>query len=185
MSLVLSDSRSPIMEPVKKNRWLMQFNFSQTTKLIEADALEDLSFVAVSAVAPAISFAANEYARLNERFYTAGKPQWSELPMTFYDFINAEKSAAASLYKWMTAIYDPLTGAMKYKKDFYATGTLAQLDPGGSPVRIWNLYYMWPISVNFGDGLEASSEDVSLISATFRYDFALKQNESLSSTPSA
>ena len=177
MALVLSDARSPEMEPIKKNRWLVQFNKIPSVDSDDIGKGDSLSFVAVSAVAPAIVYNASEYHRLNERFYTAGKPTWSELPMTFYDFISGADSAGDILYKWATKIYDPLTGAMSFKKDYAVTGTLAQLDPAGTPVRIWNIYYMWPTSVNFGDGFEASSEDINLISVTFRYDFAIKQDD--------
>lgn len=175
MPLVLSDSKTPIMESLRKNRWLMQFN--KIPGLATQGANESLSFVATSAVAPTLSFEQKEYHRLNEKFYTAGKPSWNELPMTFYDFISGTSSAAHILYKWSTKIYDPLTGAMSYKREYATTGTLAQLDPKGDPIRIWNLYYLWPFTVNFGDGLDASSDDISTISVTFRYDFAIKQDD--------
>ena len=176
MALVLSDSRTSIMESVRKNRWLMQFTAipgitGNTT------ANEDLSFVALTAVAPSITFEQKEYHRLNEKFYTAGKPTWNEIPMTFYDFISGTKSAAHLLYKWSTAIYNPLTGAMSFKKNYTATGTLAMLDPAGSPVRVWNLYHLWPFTVNFGDGFDAASDDINTVSVTFRYDFAIKQDD--------
>lgn len=172
MPLVLSDSRTPEMESLRKNRWLMQFAAIPGSA---GDSNENLSFVAVSAVAPSISFEQKEYFRLNERFYTAGRPSWNEIPMTFYDFISGPQSAAQILYNWSTKIYNPLTGAMAFKKEYTTTGTLAMLDPAGNPVRVWNLYYLWPFTVNFGEGLEASSDDINTISVSFRYDFAIKQ----------
>lgn len=178
MALVLSDSRTSIMESVRKNRWLMQFTTIPGGVSVQpGSAQESLSFVAITANAPTLTFESKEYHRLNERFYTAGKPTWAEVTMTFYDFISGTSSAAHILYKWATAMYNPLTGAMAFKKNYTTTGTLAMLDPAGSPVRVWNLYHLWPTSVNFGDGFDAASDDINTISATFRYDFAIKQDD--------
>jgi len=173
MPLVLSNSASSTMEPIKKNRWIMQFSDIPGS----SGKQEKLALVAVTASAPTLSYNATEYHRLNERFYTAGKPTWSEIPMTFYDFISGTDSAGDILYKWSTSIYNPLTGEMHWKSKFTTTGTLALLDPLGQPTRIWNLYHLWPMNVNFGDGLDAASEELQLISVTFRYDFAVKQDD--------
>lgn len=172
--LVLSDSRTLTMEPLRKNRWLMQFQKIPNAANVTNN---ELSFVALTSGVPELTLEAKEYHRLNERFYMNSKPSWNELPMTFYDFISGTNSAADILYKWMTLLYNPLTGAMAYKSQFTTTGTLAMLDPEGAPVRIWNLYQMWPTKVNWGEGLDATSDDPNIISVTFRYDFAIKQDD--------
>lgn len=173
MALVLSSSKSSILEPVKKNRWVMQFKSIPGASGQE----EGLAFVAHTCTPPAITFNQSTHKRMNETFYGAGTPTWNEFPMSFYDFINntgTSLSAAQILYQWQSMIYDPLTGQMGFKKQYSTSGTLAQLDPKGAVIRAWNLFYVWPASITYGDGLSSDADEIADISVTFRYDLAIK-----------
>jgi len=167
MSLVLSSTQSSTLEPLRKNRWVLQF-----TTVPGGGEASNLAFCAHTARRPSITYNVQESQRLNERFYTAGKPTWSELPMTFYDYIQGEKSVSQTLWNWNLAIYNPVTGAMGFKKDYATSATLGMLDPSGGIAQVWNMFYIWPYTI---DWQELSSEDdgFSEVACTFRYDFAI------------
>ena len=169
MALVLTSSDSSTLEPVRKNRWIMQFN-----TIPGGGAAEKLAFAAHTSTTPGVSFNPTEHQRINERFYVAGKPTWDDISMTFYDFIRGSDSAGDIMYNWMQRIYNPITGQMFFKKQYTTTGTLAQLDPAGGVVRLWNIFYMWPTSVKFGEGISADDDGLCEINVTFKYDFAIK-----------
>jgi len=182
MALALSSTTSSTFEPMRKNRWVMQFTNIPGTTI--ADQEETLAFAAHTAARPQITYNVIEHQRLNERFYIAGKPTWNELPMTFFDFIGGATSVSSILSGWSEAIYDPVTGAMGFKKTYTTSGTLAMLDPAGGIVQTWNMFYIWPYTVGWG---ELSSEDdgVAEVSATFRYDYAVKGDDTDTATDAA
>lgn len=169
MSLVLSSSQSSTMEPMRKNRWIMQFS-----SIPGAGNAEKLAFVAHTSTIPGITYNVTEYNRINEKFFIAGKPGWNDLAMSFYDNINGTDSAGEILYNWSQAIYNPVTGQMGFKKQYTTTATLAQLDPAGGVVRLWNLFYVWPSAVNFGESVSYDEDGINECSITFKYDFAIK-----------
>jgi hypothetical protein len=164
------------MEPVKKNRWIMKFDAIPGSK--KEDAVNALALVAHTCNAPTLTFAQTEYQRMNETFYTAGKPKWNEINMTFFDFIREEgdagqpSTAAELIYEWSRSIYNPVNGAMGYKSKYTTNARLVHLDPLGEIIRGWNLFYIWPATFNFGDGLSSDEEGLLDISVTFRYDTA-------------
>jgi len=175
MALYLSSSQSSVLEPVRQNRWIMQF--TNVPGNVSGDGPERLAFTAHTANQPELSLNAQETHRLNERFYQAGKPEWNELSMEFYDYIEGQRSAGHILWEWASSIYNPVTGQMFFKAQYTTSGTLALLDPAGGVIRVWNLFYIWPTTVNWGDSLDASSEDVVSVNVTFRYDYAVKGND--------
>ena len=173
MALALSSTKSSTLEPMRKNRWVMQFTDTPGTG---SGIPEDLAFAAHTAARPTITYNVIEYQRLNERFYYAGKPTWSELPMTFFDFIQGPGSVSQILWDWSNTVYNPITGAMGFKNDYKTSGTLAMLDPAGGIVQVWNLFYIWPFTVNWGD-LSADDDALAEVSVTFRYDYAVKATD--------
>ncbi len=169
MNLDLTNKFSSLYEPMRKNRWIMTFTLPTDV----AGYGEKLSFAAHTANRPQITFEETESHRQNERFYVAGKPTWNEITMNFYDFIDGEKSASHIMWLWSTMVYNPLNGAMGYKKNYSSVGTLALLDPVGTVAESWNLFFMWPREINWNE-LDSSSSDLAEVSVTFRYDYAIK-----------
>jgi hypothetical protein len=55
-----------------------------------------LALAAHTCNAPTLTFAQTEYQRMNETFYTAGKPKWNEINMTFFDSVLTASSNALS-----------------------------------------------------------------------------------------
>jgi len=180
MPLTLSSSQSSILEPLRKNRWVMQF--TNIPGVSSTDAATSLAFCAHTAQRPSQTYNVTELQRLNERFYIAGKVSWSELPMTFFDYINGPSSASEILWNWSKIVYNPVTGQMGFKKQYTTSGTLAMLDPAGGIVQVWNLFYVWPFTLNWGD-LSADDDGLAEVSVTFRYDYAVKGTDS-NTTPS-
>ena len=179
MPLTLSSSQSSILEPLRKHRWV--FQFTSIPGASTADAAVQLAFAAHTAQRPTQTYNVTELQRLNERFYLAGKITWSELPCSFYDYINGPSSSSQILWNWSNMVYNPVTGQMGFKKQYATSGTLAMLDPQGGIVQVWNLFYIWPFTVNWG---ELSSEDDGLaeVQVTFRYDYAVKGTD-INTTP--
>ena len=171
MAIVLSSSQSSTLEPLRRNRWVIQF--TSVPGDATGNGVDRLAFAAHTAARPTVTYNVTEMQRLNERFYVAGKPTWNELPMTFYDFIQGPDSASEILWNWSQTVYSPITGAMGFKTEYSTSATLAMLDPSGGVSQVWNLFYVWPFTLSWG---ELSSEDdaVAEVSITFRYDYAVK-----------
>lgn len=186
MALKISDSRSFKMQPLKKNNWVFQFSAIPGNNTDQAEAL---AFVAKTCNAPHITFQDTTVNRMNETYKFSGNPTWSDISCTFYDFIRKEDgkelSAGDILYNWSCMIYNPLTGQMGYKTQYATSATLAQLDPAGNIIRAWNLFGIFPSDIAWGEGLDYSSSEINEITATFKYDLAIKVTDSKTSTESA
>ena len=186
MSIKISDSRSFKLQPLKKNNWIFQFSAIPGNN-IQSEAL---AFVAKTCNAPAITFADTVINRMNEQYKFAGNPTWNDITCTFYDFIRNSNvgndlSAGDILYNWASMIYNPLTGQMGYKTQYATSATLAQTDPAGNIIRAWNMFGIYPSNVDWGQGLDYSSGDACEISATFKYDLAIKVSDSHTASESA
>jgi hypothetical protein len=142
----------------------------------------ELAFAMHSATTPQITYNPIENQRLNERFFTAGKPTWNDLSCTFYDYIAGAKSSGQILYDWSQSIYNPITGQMYFKSQYSTSSTLGQLDPAGGIARLWNIYYVWPTSVGWGDALSYDDDTIAECAVTFKYDYAIKGND-IDTTP--
>jgi hypothetical protein len=187
--LKISDSRSFKLEPVRKNRFLFQFSSVPGNK----DGLvEGLAFVAKSASVPVISFEKTQTKRIHEAFNTAGMVSWNDLNVVFNDFIrntsagqSGEVSAGDAMYNWCSMIYNPLTGQMGYKTQYATSATEANFDPAGNIIRAWNIFGIFPTSVDFGGTLSYEDAGATEIACTYAYDLAIKVEDSQSSTESA
>ena len=188
MGLKISSSNSFKIQPLKKNGWIFQFSAIPGNTSAQAEAL---AFVAKSATAPSISFGDLSTSRLNETFNYAGKHTWNEIPCTFYDYIrnssatSGELSAGDILYNWSCMVYNPLTGQNGYKTQYATSATLAQIDPAGNIIRAWNLFGIFPKTVDFGGQLDYTQDAICEISATFKYDLAIKVPDSKTASESA
>lgn len=188
MGLKISDSRSFKLEPMRKNRFIFQFTSVPGNV---ANIAEGLTFVCKSADVPTITFETTETKRIHESFKTAGMVSWNDLNVTFNDFIRnsslsqGEIAAGDALYNWCSMIYNPLTGQMGYKTQYATSATEAQFGPAGNIVRAWNIFGIFPKSVNFGGTLSYEDAGATEVQATFVYDIAIKIEDSKSATESA
>lgn len=183
--LKISDSRSFKLEPVRKNRFLFQFSSVPGNN---EDLVEGLAFVAKSASVPVITFEKTQTKRIHEAFNTAGMVSWNDLNVVFNDFIrnkSGENSAGDAMYNWCSMIYNPLTGQMGYKTQYATSATEANFDPAGNIIRAWNIFGVFPTSVDFGGTLSYEDASATEISCTYAYDLAIKVEDSKSSSESA
>lgn len=174
MAITLSSAKSSTIEPVKKNRWIFQFTAVPGNT---GEAGNSLAFAAHTAAIPNLTFAPVQKNRLNETFWTAGKPTWSDISCGFYDYIEGVNSAGQILYNWSQLIYNPITGQQFFKKQYSTSATLAQLDPAGAIIRIWNMFYIWPTTVAFGDAVSYDDDTINEVICGFKYDYALKATD--------
>lgn len=175
MPLTLSSAQSSTLEPIRNHRWVFQF---ASIPGASADTPEQkLAFAAHTAGVPEVTFNQTETQRLNETFYVAGKPTWSELSASFYDFIRGTSSAGQILYDWSQQIYNPITGQQFFKTQYSTSCTMAHLDPAGGIVRMWNIFYIWPATVGWGGEMSSEDDAVTNVTATLRYDYAVKATD--------
>jgi hypothetical protein len=181
MAIVLSDSISSTFEPKRKNRFIFQFDEVPGGSADGKDA-ESLAFVAHTAKKPDISFNAVELHRINEKFMFAGKPTWGDMSATFYDHISVagKKSAATILEGWLNKIYNPRNGQMGYAVAYKRNGAVVMLDGLGNVIDGWDVFMAWPMTVDFGD-LSEEDDGIVDITATFKYDYAVRQTETIQS----
>jgi len=108
---------------------------------------------------------------LNGRMYIPGKAEWETLSVTFYD-VAYNTNGPKILYSWLASVYDftdPKTLRQNSKSKVYGgNGTLTLFDGCGEALEEWQLFNVWPTSVNFGDLDYASSDEVT-IEATLRF----------------
>jgi hypothetical protein len=172
MAIMLSNSQSSTLEPLRKNRYILQF----TSVPGNTGAEEPLAFACISANRPEINLGEKDMKRLHETYYVAGaQVTWNPEEVKFYDFIQGNTSASQIMWNWATSVYNPVTGQMFFKSQYSTSATLAMLDPSGNIVEVWNLYYIFPTKVTWGE-VGSEGDDIMTISASFRYDFAIKAN---------
>jgi len=176
MALKLTDSRSSILEPYKKNRFIFQIENGGDGA--NNDAWSKLAFVCHTVTVPTLAYGEIAMNRLNDTFFAAGKVQFTELNASFYDYIVGADSAGQIMYNWGASIYDLTTGTSSYKAEYTRNAVVAQLDPKGSVARLWNIFYMWPKNVTFGESLTAADDAVCEVTASFRFDYAIKTPDS-------
>ncbi len=186
MSLKISDSRSFKLEPMRKNRFLFQFSSVPGNS---GDLSDGLAFVAKSASLPVISFEKTQTKRIHEGFNTAGMVSWNDLNVVFNDFIrnssSSDVSAGDAMYNWASMIYNPLTGQMGYKTQYATSASEAQFDPAGNIIRAWNIFGIFPTSVDFGGTLSYDDAGATEITCTYAYDLAIKVEDSKTASESA
>lgn len=163
-------------EPLRKFRWELRISGDQ----------EPLTLVLLTCARPEMNFASTEVHHFNDRFYLAGKPEFSEIEFSMYDarvdsnkaqnIIDGGKFASKILEEWRDLVYDPRTSRMLpaepvdgggYKKNC----ELVQFDGVGNSVLRWQLLGCFPRVVNFND-LDYSSSDACLVNCTLRIDKA-------------
>lgn len=185
-NLALTMERFSVAEPMKKHRFLIQFQNLPGT----ANDTEGLSIACHSCTVPKLSISDQTLHRFNDRVYVPGKGEFETVEFEFYEYINVvdqgagTRSAGDLLWNWLTQVYNPSTGASGKKKDVKTNILIVQFDGEGNVVRTWNLYYAWPTTVDF-DGLDSTSEEVQNVKVTVRYDWASMNETAMTATSGA
>ena len=109
---------------------------------------------------------------INVKRYVKGKAEWQQLTVTLYDPIVP--SGAQSVMEWVRLHHESVTGRDGYS-DFYKKDiTFNVLGPGGDKVEEWTLKGAFIQAATFSD-MDYSATNVSDISLTLRYDYAILQ----------
>ena len=109
---------------------------------------------------------------INVKRYVKGKAEWQQLTVTLYDPIVP--SGAQSVMEWVRLHHESVTGRDGYS-DFYKKDiTFNVLGPVGDKVEEWTLKGAFIQAATFSD-MDYSATNVSDISLTLRYDYAIPQ----------
>jgi hypothetical protein len=109
---------------------------------------------------------------INVKRYVKGKAEWQTLTVTLYDPIVP--SGAQAVMEWVRLHHESVTGRDGYS-DFYKKDiTFNVLGPVGDKVEEWTLKGAFIQSATFSD-MDYSATNVSDISLTLRYDYAILQ----------
>lgn len=168
MASIMSIGHVAQQEAKRKNRWQLSF-LDVPSKLFNDDPTvkRNMELALLSASRPSWNLEEVELHRLNEKFYVPGKATYEPITVTYQDFIESRISEV--LFEWSRTVYNPMTGAMGYKRAIGVKAFLTMLDPLGIPVEIWTLLGAWPQSINFQD-LDMSSSEQANVEVTVRYD---------------
>ena len=121
---------------------------------------------------PSITFEEVEINHINVKRYVKGKGAWNTLEVTLYDPIVP--SGAQAVMEWVRLHHESVTGRDGYS-DFYKKDiTFNVLGPVGDKVEEWTLKGAFIQSATFSD-MDYSATNVSDISLTLRYDYAILQ----------
>ena len=126
---------------------------------------------------PEITVNTGEVNYMSHKFYFPGTVEWNEINLVLVDPVSPD--AAAKTLKMLKAMgyLGPNSAAPNVdkirtiSKQFAFEVTITQIDADGTPRETWTLKSAIITKLGFGD-LDYSSEDLSEISMTFRYDWA-------------
>lgn len=184
MAIALTMEEFSLVEPMKKNRFLVQFAGG-----LWAGASADttpLSLACHACTPPKLSLSVQELHRFNDRVYVPGKGEYETVDFEFYEFIGVKstdgtysRSAGDILWGWLQKGYNPATGEVELKRNITSTALIVQFDGRGNVLRTWTLYHAWPIDVEF-DNLDSTSDEVQSVKVTLRFDWAAMNENSVS-----
>lgn len=106
---------------------------------------------------------------INVKRYVKGKTAWNSIAIQIYDAIIP--SAAQSVMQWVRLHHESVSGRDGYSTQYKKDLKLRQLSPIGEVIEEWTLYGCYLQEANFGS-LDWGAEDVVMIDATLRYDWA-------------
>ena len=124
---------------------------------------------------PSFSLSEAEHTYLNHKFYYPGRVEWSTIDVTLVDPVSPD--ASATMYT--TAALGQVRIQQLGVEFAGPTGS-----PGGqrtAPVEEWVLYNSWVKEVKFGE-LDYTSDDLTEITLTIRYDYAKLNGDNESPT---
>jgi hypothetical protein len=166
-------TQSPAKDPKRAFRFKVQFGQS------------GVLWYAKTAARPTLSFSEATHSYLNHTYYWPGRAEWSEVEIVFIDPVDPDLSTdligslAAAGYKIPAGTQTSELTSMSKATATQALGPSADsndvqvmmIDEEGNELEVWTLKHAWLKSVAFS-GLDYSSDDMSDITCTFRYDWA-------------
>lgn len=133
------------------------------------DAQNQLILTLKSCDIPNVSQGTVEISRGNSKIKFAGKPTFSDMSFTVYDYIGSNVKDALIAWQNLSynSRYDYVGNAASYKKH----AQLLQLTPNGTVVRYYDIEGMWLTAVN-PEGFDYTTDGEQSISCTASIDWA-------------
>lgn len=126
---------------------------------------------------PKVQTNVNVIPYLNEVRKFAGRTDWSNINISFHDFVD--RKTVAILWAWKNYIHNPETGVRGVKSRYARSGTIITYPPGTDPngeasgepgtTYRYKLVNIWPASVDFGD-IDMGSDEPVRIGVQFEVD---------------
>tara|TARA_Y100000593_G_C4254336_1_gene308825 strand:- start:52 stop:639 length:588 start_codon:yes stop_codon:yes gene_type:complete len=161
-----------IKDPKRNFRFKVEFQGIQ-------GAQGPMLWYAKTAAKPSFTISAAEHKYLNHTFYYPGSVTWNEITITMVDPSDPDMSATmASIVQ--EGGYKPPTNAnslqtMSKASAVNALGNviITQLDANGDPLETWELWNAFISDLKFGDTLAYGDENLTELSVTLKYDWAM------------
>ena len=145
------------------------------------------TWYAKSCKKPEITISTIEHNFLNHRFYYPGRAEWSEVTVTLVDplspdaAINTAAIIRASGYNPPKNVSDTTTISKQASVAAMGSVVISQIDSVGNAVETWTLWNPFVTGVTYGD-LDYSSDEMTEITMTIRYDWAVIETSIASET---
>ena len=166
-------TQSPAKDPKRAFRFKVQFGQS------------GLLWYAKTAARPQISFEEATHAYLNHTYYWPGRATWNEVEIVFIDPVDPDLSGdlmqalSDSGYRIPAGTQTSELSSMSKATATQALGPnpdsndvqIFMIDEEGGELEQWTLKHAWIKSVAFSN-LDYSSDEMSDVTVTFRYDWA-------------
>tara|TARA_Y100000593_G_scaffold94269_1_gene192556 strand:- start:325 stop:909 length:585 start_codon:yes stop_codon:yes gene_type:complete len=136
------------------------------------------TWYAKSVTKPALSITEVEHNFLNHKFYYPGRAEWESVELTLVDPVSPDAAASTAAiiqaggYTPPSNVNDQRTISKKDATAAINSVTIAQIDSEGNAIETWRLWNPFITSVSYGD-LSYDSDEMSEISLTIRYDWAI------------
>lgn len=145
------------------------------------------TWYAKSCKKPEISISTIEHNFLNHRFYYPGRAEWSEVTVTLVDpvspdaAINTAALIRASGYNPPKNVNDAATISKQHAVAAMGSVRISQINSEGQAIETWTLWNPFITGVTYGD-LDYSSDEMTEITLTLRYDWAIIEAQEPSET---
>ena len=106
----------------------------------------------------------------NNTIKFAGKPEYSDITITFRDFIGMQTERI--LMAWSKLVYNPATEKVGRASVYKQNGYLLEFAPDGTNIKTWQLQGAWPGDVSFSD-YDNESNNIRTATVTFHVDVAI------------
>jgi hypothetical protein len=136
---------------------------------------------------PEISISTVEHNFLNHKFYYPGRAEWAEVTVTLVDpvspdaAINTAAIIRAGGYNPPKDVTDTTTISKQASVAAMGSVVISQIDSVGNALETWTLWNPFITGVTYGD-LDYSSDDMTEITLTIRYDWAIIETQLSSET---
>ncbi len=129
-----------------------------------------------------------EHNFLNHKFYYPGRAEWAECTVTLVDPVSPDAAANIAAILRQSGYTPPMTvndvTTMSKQSAVAALGTvvISQIDSEGNALETWTLWNPFIIGASFGD-LDYSGDDLTEVSLTLRYDWAVLETATAAEVP--